>query len=447
MKKKMLCVLLAATMSMTLLAGCGGGNSDDSSTDSTTEAADAADTDEGSAAKTLKVWVPPLDDDTVNNWGGLMSEWEEENDCKVDITVVPWDKYEETYTTALNSGEGPDVGYMYNEMFPTYIDAGAVADMADYVTDEDRDEYKYLENGFMMDGQYGWPLVTGVPFVLYYNENILADLGESAPETWEDFERICKAATKDTDGDGEIDQYGYACGMSTSDVGAMQILNAYYYSALWQNGGQIYADDLKKVAFADEAGTEAVTWIKDMVQYMNPDFMSLSWSDAFATVFGEGKAAFGVYRSSQTDGTVFAETYPDVKWDFITSLKNKEFGTFGATDCLTLMSAAEDPDLAMDLIKYVTGAGFMEQYHAKCPGAALTVSEPYVGDEKMEKIYTDDLDKWHGLQVGPCGVDILTQLSADFQGIMSDELSVEEGLKAAEDYANNLLDEYWADKE
>ena len=39
---------------------------------------------------------------------------------KVNLaTVIPWDKYEETYTTALNSGEGPDVGYMYsNEMFP-----------------------------------------------------------------------------------------------------------------------------------------------------------------------------------------------------------------------------------------------------------------------------------------------------------------------------------------
>lgn len=442
MKKKLLSMLLIGAMSVTLLSGCGGGGSDDGKKEDTAGAAEKE-----SAEKTLEVWVPPLDDDTVNNWGGLMSDWEEENGCKVNITVVPWDKYEETYTTALNSGEGPDVGYMYNEMFPTYIDAGAVADMSSYVTDEDKDEYKYLENGFMMDGQYGWPLVTGVPFILYYNEQILADLNETPPETWEDFARICEAATKDTDGDGEIDQFGYACGMSTSDVGAMQILNAYYYSALWQNGGQIYEDDLKKVAFANEAGTEAVTWLKDMVQYMNPDFMSLSWSDAFATVFGQGKAAFGVYRSSQTDETVFGETYPDVKWDFVTSLKNKEFGTFGATDCLTLMSAAEDPDLAMDFIKYVTSAAFMEQYHAKCPGAALTKSEPYVGDAKMERIYTDDLDKWHGLQVGPCGVDILTQLSADFQGIMSDELSVEDGLKEAEEYADGLLDEYWADKE
>lgn len=38
------------------------------------------------------------------------------------------------------------------------------------------------------------------------------------------------------------------------------------------------------------------------------------------------------------------------------------------------------------------------------------------------------------------------QLAADFQGIMSGETSVDEGLKEAEDYANGLLDEYWANK-
>lgn len=339
------------------------------------------------------------------------------------------------------------MGYMYNEMFPTYIDAGAVADMSEYITEEDQAEYKYLENGYMMDGQYGWPLVTGVPFVLYYNVDILNELGEQPPETWEDFVRICEKATQDTDGDGEIDQYGYAVGMNTSDIGPAQILNAYYYSVLWQNGGQIYNDDLKSVSFANEAGTEAMTWLKDLTQYMNPDFMSYSWSDAFSTIFGEGKAAFGVNRSSQTDETAYAESYPDLNWDYVTSLKNVDYGTFGATDSLTLMSDADDPDLAMDFIKYVTSAEFMEQYHAKCPGAALTESEPYVGDPKMERIYTEDTDKWHGIQVGPCGNDILTQLAADIQGIMTGELTVEEGLAEAEDYSNNLLDEYWADKE
>lgn len=433
MKKKIVSVLLVAAMAVSMIAGCG-------------SKSDSKKSDSKSGEKTLEVWVPPLDDATEKNWGDLLKDWEKENDCKVNLTVIPWDKYEETYTTALNSGEGPDVGYMYNEMFPTYIDAGAVEDMSSYVTDEDKKEYKYLSNGNMMDGQYGWPLVTGVPFVLYYNEDILNALGEKAPETWDDFARICQEATKDTDGDGKVDQYGFACGMNTSDIGAMQILNAYYYSALWQNGGQVYNDDLKSVSFADEAGKEAVTWLKGLTSYMNEDFMSLSWSDAFSNVFGAGKAAFGITRSSQTDGTTFAETYPDLNWNFVTSLKNKDFGTFGATDCLTLMSACEDKDLAMDFIKYVTGSEFMTAYHAKCPGAALTESEPYVGDEKMEKIYTEDKVKWHGIQAGPCGTQILNQLAADFQGIMSGETSVDEGLKEAEDYANGLLDEYWANK-
>ena len=433
MKRKIVSVLLVAAMAVSMFTGCG-------------SKSDSKKSDSKSGEKTLEVWVPPLDDATEKNWGDLLKDWEKENDCKVNLTVIPWDKYEETYTTALNSGEGPDVGYMYNEMFPTYIDAGAVEDMSSYVTDEDKKEYKYLSNGNMMDGQYGWPLVTGVPFVLYYNEDILNALGEKAPETWDDFARICQEATKDTDGDGKVDQYGFACGMNTSDIGAMQILNAYYYSALWQNGGQVYNDDLKSVSFADEAGKEAVTWLKGLTSYMNEDFMSLSWSDAFSNVFGAGKAAFGITRSSQTDGTTFAETYPDLNWNFVTSLKNKDFGTFGATDCLTLMSACEDKDLAMDFIKYVTGSEFMTAYHAKCPGAALTESEPYVGDEKMEKIYTEDKDKWHGIQAGPCGTQILNQLAADFQGIMSGETSVDEGLKEAEDYANGLLDEYWANK-
>ena len=433
MKKKIVSVLLVAAMAVSMFTGCG-------------SKSDSKKADSKSGEKTLEVWVPPLDDATEKNWGDLLKDWEKEKDCKVNLTVIPWDKYEETYTTALNSGEGPDVGYMYNEMFPTYIDAGAVEDMSSYVTDEDKKEYKYLSNGNMMDGQYGWPLVTGVPFVLYYNEDILNALGEKAPETWDDFARICQEATKDTDGDGKVDQYGFACGMNTSDIGAMQILNAYYYSALWQNGGQVYNDDLKSVSFADEAGKEAVTWLKGLTSYMNEDFMSLSWSDAFSNVFGAGKAAFGITRSSQTDGTTFAETYPDLNWNFVTSLKNKDFGTFGATDCLTLMSACEDKDLAMDFIRYVTSSEFMTAYHAKCPGAALTESEPYVGDEKMEKIYTEDKDKWHGIQAGPCGTQILNQLAADFQGIMSGETSVDEGLKEAEDYANGLLDEYWANK-
>ena len=130
MKKKIVSVLLVAAMAVSMFTGCG-------------SKSDSKKSDSKSGEKTLEVWVPPLDDATEKNWGDLLKDWEKENDCKVNLTVIPWDKYEETYTTALNSGEGPDVGYMYNEMFPTYIDAGAVEDMSSYVTDEDKKEYIY----------------------------------------------------------------------------------------------------------------------------------------------------------------------------------------------------------------------------------------------------------------------------------------------------------------
>ena len=128
MKKKIVSVLLVAAMAVSMFTGCG-------------SKSDSKKFDSKSGEKTLEVWVPPLDDATEKNWGDLLKDWEKENDCKVNLTVIPWDKYEETYTTALNSGEGPDVGYMYNEMFPTYIDAGAVEDMSSYVTDDDLKEY------------------------------------------------------------------------------------------------------------------------------------------------------------------------------------------------------------------------------------------------------------------------------------------------------------------
>lgn len=435
MKKKLVSLLLCTAMLTGVAAGCGN------------TAKSEGKTEDAGEKVTLSVWVPPLDEDTQGNWGPLLEKFEKENNCEITLELVPWDSYQEKYTTALNADEGPDVGYMYAEMFPTFINAGAVADMGEYLTEEDYEEYIYLDRGEMMGGMYGFPLVTGVPFVLYYNEDILNELGEAPPETWEDFERICKAATKDTDGDGEVDQYGYAAGMNSGDKSNLYILNSYYYSLLWQADGDIYNDDLKTVRFNDEAGVKAVEFLKEMSAYMPENFMSLSGDDAFQTVFGAGKAAFGVTRSSQTQETTFKETYPELKWDYVTSLKNVNYGTFGAVDSLTLMSKCEHPELAVKLMKYIVSAEFMTEYHKKCPGAPMTVNEPYQGDEKMERIVTTDVDKYRALQVGPCGTEILQYLASDIQAVLSGDKEVKEALDDAADYSNQLLDEYWEDQE
>lgn len=434
MKKKLVSVLLCSAMVTGLLAGCGGG-SDDKGKNS-----------EG-GKETITMWCPPLDDNMLENWEPLLEDFKEENNCEIDIQIQPWENYEEKWSTGAASGELPDIGYMYAEMFPTYIDSGAVADMSEYITDEDREEYLYLDHGYMMDGQYGFPIVTGVPFVLYYNEDILNSLGEQPPETWEDFKRICEKATQDTDGDGKIDQYGYAVGFNNGSMNMLYLLNAYFYSLLWQAGTDIYNDDYKTVKFNDEAGVEAAEFFYSLKDYMPENMMSLAAEDAFSTIFGQGKAAFGVTRSSAIQETLFAESYPDLNWNYVTSLKNKDYGTFGATDCLTLSSQAENPELCMKLIKYITGSEFMTEYHKIASGAPLTKSEQYQGDPKMERIVTEDRDKYRPLQVGPCGSDILQNLASELQGMMEGSKNPQEAMDDAAQYANQALDEYWADKE
>ena len=431
MKKRLLSVLLCAGLIASLVVGCGGGK----------------DAGKDGEKETLSVWLPPLDDETEKNYVPLLEKFEEENHCELDVQIIPWDTYEEKYMTGINADEGPDVGYMYVEMFPTYIDSGAVVDMSEYLSDEDYEEYLYLDKGEMMGGQYGVPIVTGNPFIMYYNKDILDELGEKAPETWEDFKRICEKATKDTDGDGKIDQYGYAAGFNNGDMSPLYLLNSYYYSLLWQSGSDIYNDDLKSVRFNDEAGVKAVEYLKSLTPYMPEDYMSLAATDAFSSVFGGGKAAFACARAMQAQTESFKETYPDLNWDYVTSLKGEQYGTFGAADCLTLMSACENKELGMKLIKYMVGSEVMTAYHKDHYGAPMTADEPYQGDEKLERILTEDRDKWRPLQAGPCGSDILLNLTSQLQAIMSGDAEVKEALDEAADYSNELLDEYWADKE
>ncbi len=435
MKKKLLSILLCVSMLSALAVGCGGNEAEE-------------ETSSEGEAKTLTMWLPPLDADTEGNFKTLLADWEAENNCTVEMELVPWQNYEEKWATGLAGGETPDIGYMYAEMYPTYISAGVVTDLTDMFTEEDYEEYLYLDRGEMMGGLYGVPIVTGVPFVMYYNQDILDSIGETAPETWEDFKRICEKATQDTDGDGVIDQYGYAVGLNSGDMSNLYMLNSYIYSLLWQAGGDIYTDDLKEAAFNSEAGIEAIEFFKSLQPYMPENVMSLAATDAFATIFGAGKAAFGVTRSSQSNETTFPTDYPELKnWDYVTSLKNVDYGTFGAADCLSVMSTCEDQELALSLIKYITGAEFMTEYHKVAPGAPLTATEEYVGDAKMERIVTEDRDKWRPLQAGPCGSEILENYASHIQSVMEGKMEVKDALDESAEFANEVLTEYWAENE
>ena len=135
------------------------------------------------------VWLPPIGENDKVVWEPILKEFEEANNVNIELEIIPWENYPEKYAAGVASRQGPDVGYMYAEMFPQFIEMGAVEDMTPYLTKEDYEKYIYIKHGEMMGGMYGLGIEAANPAVIYYNKDILASIGEEAPVTWEDFIR------------------------------------------------------------------------------------------------------------------------------------------------------------------------------------------------------------------------------------------------------------------
>ena len=280
-KKKVVACLLAATMTAGMLAGCGGssGSSDSSSSS-------------GGKDK-LTFWFPTFasaDGEVTDEefWNEKMDAFEEENNCEVNVEIIPWDNYEEKYLTGVNSNDGPDVGYLYMEMFYDYIDMGALADIDEYFTDDEKANYLYYDLGNIQGGQYALPVVVGNPRVLAANMDILKDAGiDSVPTNWDELKAACEALKA-------YDDSIYPWGIDmTTDEG--QAAFAYY---TWNNGGG-FVDDEGNWTLNSEQNVEAIQYAIDLVNsgYTNTDPANDTRYD-LQDMFGAGKVAMLIAPNS-----------------------------------------------------------------------------------------------------------------------------------------------------
>ena len=242
MKKRVVGLLLCMSMTVCLFAGCG--NKQESTEEKKEETA---------KTDTLEVWLPAkLNGEDEAVWDEISAPFEEEHGVDVTFQFISWKDYESKYSSAISTNSGPDVGYMYVEMFPTYIDAKAVEDLGGYLTDEDYENYTVLGEQYKIFGKnYG--IAQGGPeavLAMFYNNDILASIEESAPETWEDVMRIAKKA-KDSGKCGIAQGWGQTF---------YQDLNWNWYSFLYQAGGDIF-DEEGKCILDEKEGIETAQFL------------------------------------------------------------------------------------------------------------------------------------------------------------------------------------------
>jgi len=226
---------------------------------------------------------------------------EEYPDVTVELIRGPseWDGHVGRMTLWLRTQyEGVDV--LYND--DVFVLDGAYYDvweeLTPYLSEEEIDDLigLQLEYRDIHDGIYRIPWWNGMSY-MYYRKDLFEEAGLAVPTTWDEFLEVAQALTKDTSGDGEIDQWGY---LTQGTPGEMY---NNFCEFLYQAGGDEW--ELAPDGVPDPRAVEALTFMTELYSTTAPPGLSAIGYDMGRSMVREGKAA--MFRDWADMGVITAE--------------------------------------------------------------------------------------------------------------------------------------------
>ena len=270
-------LLLSASAGAGLaLAGCGGGST------AVQSAGDGGKTYKGPKVN-LAFW-----NGLTGGEGPYIQELVQEfnsqsKNIKVSMNIVEWDTFYQKVPSAVNTGEGPDVGIMHHDQLGTNAARGVIIpldDVANALKLKEADFAPAVWNAGAYNNQrYGISLDIH-PLGFYYNKGTMEKAGldpNNPPQTRDDYE----AALEELKGKGIEGHW----------VSPFEFTGAFSFMVLlWQLGGDLYNQDTTKATFNSEAGVEALEWMVSLIKKgYSPKNVA---QDAEFTAFQNGNNAF-----------------------------------------------------------------------------------------------------------------------------------------------------------
>lgn len=194
------------------------------------------------------------------------------------------------------------------------------------------------EYGSIGQEQYALPYEC-VPTLMFVNKSLLEKEGIPLPEedwTWEDFMGICRRVTRDTDGDGVTDQFGYY------DYG--------WQDAVYANGVTLFEPAGSASHFGDPRVEAAVRFVKDLT-FTNQGYTVTSRE------FDKGRVAFRPLAFSEYKTYKpypwRIKKYSDFEWDCIKMPSGPDGGNHSELDTLLMGigSRSRKEHLAWEFLK------------------------------------------------------------------------------------------------
>jgi len=296
---------------------------------------------------------------TLSTWAGVNESAElqkildkinsENTDFEVVHQPIPSD-YLTQVKTQIAGGNAADLYWIGNEDLALAAE-GVFLPLTDCVKDavpktagDVNDYYPNIISTAMQDGVlYGLPWIAQ-PVVVYYNKALFDAAKMEYPKadwTWDDFLSMAKALTKDTDGDGKIDQYGFtANGWPPPQM------------FVWQAGGEVISQDLKTAPIDSPEALDA--WNFYLKLAYNPELSPSSDTikeQGFDQMFRAGKVA--MFMGGASDGLDYEVENVSVV-SVPANPKTKSNATFAWTASTVIASTTQHPAEACKALLAVT---------------------------------------------------------------------------------------------
>jgi len=242
MKKKTLTALLSTVMSLSLvLSACGSKSSNAGSNG-----------DSSPAAKQVTLQV--MSSTIVETPAGtieqeLADEFMAQNpDIKIEFMGLSQNDAFTKITTLATGNQLPDIFLNTPDFYATANDMGITANLTELLgEDYIKGFYPSVLNEATIDGKLQYVPWFTTPIALIYRTDWFEAEGLTPPTTWDEFVTAAQKLTKDTNGDGKADQWGFGLVGTNNGSGTYRffpILHSFGASELKQDASGKWVTDL-----------------------------------------------------------------------------------------------------------------------------------------------------------------------------------------------------------
>jgi len=151
--------------------------------------------------------------------------------------AVPFANIESTFITKTLAGDPPDISMMRSGPPLKLARAGYLAPLDDFAFPWSDFRAEYRQDNMSVDGKL-YLMPGHVPvLVLFYNRTLFAQAGLTRPpSTWDELVQMAKVLTRDTNGDGKPDVWGFGVPVGTTSPAIYQRLQ----TLVWLAGGELH---------------------------------------------------------------------------------------------------------------------------------------------------------------------------------------------------------------